>query len=216
MVNNHIKTFFGENTSLTVKSNSKEESFIYITILNKKDKGEWEKLTSGEAKTIKCSMEEIVSILHVLKHEIKEWSNYHIYNDQKTKILFQLVSDNLLEVQIHNRSIKLKFEQIEILKLLLKHLLKEKIVYATSSQIITENKRKNEEKDKKKIVQESEKTEMKGSIKGKTDKAILIKFEGEQEAWVPKSAIHSKIIDKIGIDQLFLIENGVLEKNRIL
>ena len=216
MVNNHTKTFFVENTALTVQSNSKEDSFIFIKILNKKDEGVWEKPTSGEGKTIKCSMEEIVSILQVLKHEIKEWSNYHIYNDQKTQISFQLVPDNLLKVQIENYSIKLKFEQIEILKLLLKHLLKEKIIYATSSHITTEKKKLNEEKDEKRIIQESEKTEIKGSIKGQTDKAILITFKGEQEAWVPKSAIHSKLIDKIGIDQSFLIENWVLEKNKIL
>lgn len=86
-------------------------------------------------------MEELVSILQVLKHEIKEWSNYHIYNDKKTQISFQLVPDKLLKVQIGNYSIKLKFEQIEILKLLLKHLLKEKIIYATSSHITAEEKK---------------------------------------------------------------------------
>ncbi len=216
MVNNHTKTFFGENTALTVQSNLKEDSFIFIKILKKKDGEVWKKTTSGEDKTIKCSMEEIISILQVLKHEIKEWSNYHVYNDQKTQISFQLVLDNLLKVQIENYSIKLKFEQIEILKLLLKHLLKEKIIYATSSHITPEKKKLRKEKDEKRIIQESEKTEIKGSIKGQTDKAILIKFKGEQEAWVPKSAIHSKLIDKIGIDQSFLIENWVLEKNKIL
>ena len=141
MVNNHTKTFFGENTALTVQSNSKEDSFIFIKILNKKDEGVWKKPTSGEGKTIKCSMEEIVSILQVLKHEIKEWSTYHVYNDQKTQISFQFVLDNLLKVQIENYSIKLKYEQIIIFKLLLKHLLKEKIIYATSSHITTEKKK---------------------------------------------------------------------------
>lgn len=216
MVNNHSKSFFGEKTILTVQSNSKEDSFIFFKILGKNADGVWKKPTSGEGKSIKCTLEEIVLILQVLKHEIKEWSNYHLYNDKKAQILFQLVLDNLVTVQIDNYSIKLKYEQIEILKLLLKHLLKEKIIYATSSHNTSEKKKISEEKEEKRISQEREKTELKGSIKGQTDKAILIKFNREQEAWVPKSAIHSKFIDKIGIDQSFLIENWVLEKNKIL
>lgn len=216
MVNNHTKTFFGEKTALTVQSISKEDLFIFIKIFKKKKEGLWEKPSLGEGRIIKCSLEEIVSILQVIRYKTNEWSNYRIFKNKKTQFSFQWVLNNQLEIKIEDYSIRLKFEQKEILKMLLEHLLEEKIIYATVTNEIIDRTPLAKNNEAKSKSEDENKAEIKGLFKGETDKAILVKFKGGQEVWIPKSAIHSKYITKIGKDQLYTIENWILEKNKIL
>ena len=135
MVDTHSKSFFGQHTGMIINSSSKEESFLFIRCLKKKADGIWEKPSQNEGKTIKISLEEIVMILEVLNRRQPNWNSYHTYKDEKTPISFGWEDDqaNTLWINIGNYSKMLNFAQIEILKLLLTHILMEKIEFATSS-----------------------------------------------------------------------------------
>ncbi len=67
MVNKHSQSFFGQSTGLTLLSSSKTEQIIFIKCIKKKPDGSWEKPSLGEGKTIKCSLDEMVMILEVLR-----------------------------------------------------------------------------------------------------------------------------------------------------
>jgi len=58
--------------------------------------------------------------------------------------------------------------------------------------------------------------EIEGMIVAETEKALLIKFKSEKQAWIPKSTIESKFTSDKTIFQTFLIERWVLEKNKII
>ncbi|MHA1293505.1 MAG: hypothetical protein ACTSQJ_12680 [Promethearchaeota archaeon] len=135
MTNNHNYSFFGQTTGLTIQSTSNEESFIFIRCIKKKPNGEWEKPSNGEGKVIKFSLEEMVMILHVLDRTINNWSSYHTYKDNKTQISISWengdLNTNRLWINIGNYSKMLTFAQSEILRLLLRHVLKEKIKFST-------------------------------------------------------------------------------------
>ena len=123
-----------------------------------------------------------------------------------------------------------------LFKLLLKHLIKEKIEYATVLNLskLQDNKARfaNAKKDVEKIRPEKinvngntentantnkkDKVEIKGAINGETEKALLLNFETGQELWVPKSTIHSQFDNARGENQSFLIDNWILKKNKII
>ena len=63
---------------------------------------------------------------------------------------------------------------------------------------------------------DKEKTNIKGSIKAETEKALLIVFNNGQEVWIPKSIIHSKFLSDSSSDQEFIINSWILEKNKIV
>ena len=133
MVDAHSQSFFGQNTGLIVISPSKSESFIFMRCIKRKKDGSWEKPSSGEGKLIKFSLEEIIMILQVLNQDLFNWSSYHTYRDEKTPLSFSWEDKNAksLWINIANYSKMLNFAQVEILKLLLTHILKEKIKHAT-------------------------------------------------------------------------------------
>ncbi|MHA1488868.1 MAG: hypothetical protein ACTSRI_04350 [Promethearchaeota archaeon] len=134
MSNAHNYSFFGQNTGLIIHSSSKLDPFLFIRSIKKKSNGSWEKPSVGEGKLIKCSLEEIVMILQVLNREMLNWTSYHSYKDNKTTISFSWEDEKAKTfwINIANYSKMLNFAQAEILKLLLNHLLKEKIKHATS------------------------------------------------------------------------------------
>ena len=135
MTDKHNYSFFGQRTGLTVQSPSKSEPYIFFRLIKKKDGGTWEKPSKGEGKTIKLSLEEMVMIIQVLKKESNSWSSYHSFKGNKTQISFkwQNGKENILWINIGDYPKMLNFQQTEILKLLLEHLLKEKIKFATAS-----------------------------------------------------------------------------------
>ncbi|MFX1393325.1 MAG: hypothetical protein ACFFAH_07095 [Promethearchaeota archaeon] len=141
MGDNHSKSFFGQNTGLIIYSSSKTESFLFIRCIKKKPGGSWEKSTAGEGKVIKCSLDEVVMMLEVLNRKQLNWSSYHNYKDIQTPISFGWENEQakILWINIGNYSKMLNFAQAEILRLLLTHILKEKIKYATYSR--NENKK---------------------------------------------------------------------------
>ena len=135
MADQHSISFFGQNTGLMINSTSKSDSFLFIRCIKRKSDGIWEKPSAGEGKVIKCSLEEIIMILRVLDCKSLNWQSYHTYKDKKTAISFGWEDENAktLWINIGNYSKMLNFAQAEILKLLLSHILEEKIKYATSS-----------------------------------------------------------------------------------
>ena len=237
MTDNHSQSFFGQSTGLTIRSSSKTEPYIFLTVIKKKPDGNWEKPSNREGKTVRCSLEEMIMLLKVLKHSINSWSIYHSYKEENTPIAFnwEVNGKNKLWINIGNYSKLLNKSQIELFQYLLKHLIKEKIEFATvlNRPKIEYNKADTEAKINIKpekidlnstfiettIIKneniKDEKATIKGSIKAETGKALLIIFDSGQEVWIPKSTIHSKYKPEVGINQSFITDSWILKRNNI-
>lgn len=231
MADKHSQSFFGQSTSLTVLSSAKTDPYIFFKCIQKKSDGIWEKPSSGEGKTIKCNLDEIIMILEVLKRNEKAWSSFHSFNDAKTQISFKWdeKNDKKLKISIGKYSKVLNLSQIELLRLLLKHILKEKIKYSTISDFIEKKdiveykiKKNNEslhglsknERTNSSNVKRT--TQIEGSIKNVTEKALYIDFDGKKEIWIPKSTVKSNYNLEDTAKQLFLIDNWILRKYSLL
>jgi len=236
MVDSHIQSFFGQNTGIIVKTQSRSKNFVFFQCIKKKPNGVWEKPSANEGKTIKFSLEEVVMILQVLNRKIINWTNYHSYQNKKTHISFSWEDNNtdVLWINISDYSKMLNFAQVELLRLLLTHILNEKIIYATTSKIkpksvfqdefdqnlITENLFSNIYKEaieeqlsmKNTLIM----TQIEGLIKAESSKAILVQFNSDRGVWIPKSTIHSQYIPRKNNTQSFLIENWILKKNNLI
>lgn len=142
MADQHSQSFFGQNTGLIINSSSKSDAFIFIRSIKRKSDGIWEKPSAGEGKVIKCSLEEIIMILNVLNRKALNWQSYHTYKNNKTSISFGWEDEKAqtLWINIDKYSKMINSAQSELLRLLLTHILDEKIKYATSSP--NENMRK--------------------------------------------------------------------------
>jgi len=238
LTDKHSQSFFGQASGLTIQSSSKSDPFIFLKCIKKKPDDSWEKPSLGEGKAIKCSLDEMVCILHILKKKSDKWSSYHTYNDKNTQISFNWEDDKKkkLWINIGDYSKMLGFAQVEIFKLLLKHLINEKIENATILKILKNNNNEIQESrreiayapekispsakinkvlSKEEIKADKEITRITGSIKAETEKALLIVFNTGQEVWIPKSIIHSRFLSDLGVDQEFIINNWILEKNKI-
>ena len=245
MVDRHNQSFFGQSSGMSLISSSKSDPFIFIKCIKKKNNGSWEKPSLGEGKTIKCNLDEMVMILEVLKRNRKAWSSYHNFNNSKTSISFKWDenSEDKLYINIASYSKMLSFSQIIILKMLLEHLLKEKIEYATIPNTkyklnidIEENLHNSiKEKNLKEKINEMEEdgsdlpviveekvdleddkiTEIYGVIKGESDKALLLNLSDGHEIWFPKSVIRSDYNPEKELNQSFIVDTWVLKKNNI-
>ncbi|MHA1679080.1 MAG: hypothetical protein ACTSUX_12685 [Promethearchaeota archaeon] len=235
MADFHSKGFFGQKTALILISPSKTIPYIFIHCIKKKFNGTWEKLSFNEGKKIKFSLEEIVMILKVLNKEKFNWENTHSYNDVNTKISFRWEYENANRLWIHigNYMKALDEAQIDIMKILLTHLLNEKIIHATSSSkpsilgdadylelrnfnflFKTDANAITKTQNKDFILSSTKKIE--GSIKKITEKAILLENNSGNKLWIPKSVILSKYELKQDIKQNFFIDKKFLEKNGYL
>ncbi|MFX1446050.1 MAG: hypothetical protein ACFFHV_21790 [Promethearchaeota archaeon] len=239
MTDTHSQSFFGQSTGLIIQSSSKNEPYIFLRSIKRKPDSVWEKPSIGEGKTIRCSLDEMVMILRVLQRKVDSWSSYHTYKDNKTPISFSWENnkEDKLWINIGNYSKMLGIAQIEIFKLLLKHLIKEKIEFATTSSntqkkdadqedilFSSSSYSNNPDIDESLIVETSiinsngkdnEIIEINGSIKAETEKAILIVFKSGQEVWFPKSTIHSQYKPDLGFNQTFLANKWIIEKNKV-
>jgi hypothetical protein len=234
MVDKHSQSFFGQSTGLTLLSSSKSDSFIFLKCIKKKPDGSWEKPSLGEGKTIKCNLDEIVMILEVLQRNNDSWSSYHNFNEVKTQISFKWENEakKKLLIYIGNYSKMLNFAQTEIFRLLLKHILEEKIENATILNLTprkavvndpkgNEKRNQNSEAMTLPVIKESielnenEISHIKGVIEGETEKALLIQFNKDKEIWIPKSVIRSNYNSSADISQNFMIDNWILKKNNI-
>lgn len=242
MVDSHNYSFFGENIGLIVRSSSRSEPFASFRLVKKKGDGSWEKLSSSEGKSVKLSLEEIASILKVLKGKTNEWTAYHSYEGTKTQILVNREDDARarLKIRIADRSKPLNDAQVDVLKLLLKHLLKEKIENATIPRSNSVNGTKDqgetgieaepciepsiiEKSSLSKIIKSTNSIEkpgdiieVQGTIEGETEKALLIQFDLGKKAWIPRSKIQSSFDNTSDSKQSFSIEKWILKKNQIV
>ena len=237
MVDNHSYSFFGQKVGLIIQSATKNEPYIFFRLIKCKNDGSWEKPSTGEGKIIKFSLEEMVWILRVLDKGVNSWSSYHTFKNNKTQISFKWEDGKKDKLWIHIGSYSkvLEYAQLAILEMLLKHILKEKIEFATISntskksksdvlsniivqeEIIKDSYNNGNDKSNKKDNRDpNKKKKVAGSIKGETDKALLIQFDNGSEVWVPKSTIHSDFHNKKNLIQKFTIDSWILKKNKIV
>ena len=236
MTDKHDKGFFGQKVGLVVISPAKTKSFIFIQCIRKKSDGQWEKTSKDEGRKVRISLEEMVVINQVLKRKENEWNGYHPYKDRdpNLSVSWETNKKEKLWFNIGKYKKPIEFPQLEILPLLFKHLIKEKIEFATiSSSIPSKNKVTTTEVNcvpdleiKQKISPIEVKIEkvehknrdprkIKGSIKAETEKALLIIFQNGKEIWIPKSMIYSKFDSEGSKEQEFFIDNWVLTQNRV-
>ena len=228
MVDKHNQSFFGQSTGMFIQSSSKNEPFIFLKFIKKKGDGSWEKPSIREGKTIKCGMEEIVMILKVLKRKSKTWSTVHIFKDEKTPISIKWEGDNKIWINVGNYPKMLGIPQIEIMKLLLNHILREKIEFATVPERKGEVNEVSTSSQNQEIVKEDleltiveeissgeDLTRVQGIIAGETEKAVLLKLNSGSENWFPKSTIKSQFSPEKETSQTFLIDSWIIEKNKI-
>lgn len=141
----------------------------------------------------------------------------------KTQISFKWEDGNnkKLWINIGSYSKMLNLAQIEIFRLLLKHIIKEKIKYATGSSVnlstvkLPESNTTEISPRKRPLTQIiylqksaniNPKSQISGAIKKETDHALLIKFSDSKEIWTPKSIIESDYDSHKSILQTFLID----------
>ncbi len=165
MTNSHALSFFGQNSGITISSKEKEEPFLFLKFIKKKKDGSWEKPSQGEGKAIKLSMEEIFMILRLLQKKAKSWSTVHSFNKTKTQISFnwdmtkEKEEEKILWISVGEYKKMLSYAQTEIFCMLLDHLIKEKIEFAT---IQRESSQKNkfvknhEEKEEIKAIEDND------------------------------------------------------------
>ncbi|MFX1366745.1 MAG: hypothetical protein ACFFCE_12510 [Promethearchaeota archaeon] len=239
MVDNHSYSFFGQKVGLIIQSATKNDPFMFFRLIKSKNNGSWEKPSSGEGKIIKFSLEELVWIIRVLTKEVDSWSSYHTFKDTKTQISFKWENTEKTKLWIHIGSYSkvLEYSQFKILEMLLKHILKEKIEFATVLNISNKNSvnKLNEIIVKEEIIVDTDDSgiinnhdkdyhdgklgeikDVTGAIVGETDKALLIQFENEAEVWIPKSTIHSGFDNVKNLVQKFSIDGWILKKNKIV
>ncbi len=72
MTDIHNQGFFGQKSAFIVSTNKKEEPFIFIRCLKRKEDGSWEKPSRKKGKVIKLSIEELIEILDILSKNKNE------------------------------------------------------------------------------------------------------------------------------------------------
>ncbi|MFX1257758.1 MAG: hypothetical protein ACFFAN_07865 [Promethearchaeota archaeon] len=229
----HIKSFFGQNYGIIIKSPAKLVPYIFLQCIKRKEDGSWEKPSKNEGKTIKLSLEEIICILEVLNKKSANWRGYHVFKEYRTDIYVGWESEarEVLLFKIGNYKKKLRFPNTTFLTLLLKHLLKEKIEFATSGTYDLLDKKPKEidyslfsehitARDGLQVVETTEydvlkeRMEIQAKIKVESPKALLIILDTGNEFWIPKSTVHNKydVNDKNNFQQL-LVDKWIIDKN---
>ena len=228
---------------MIVDSSSKTEQNVFLTFIRKKEGGEWEKPSNREGKKINLNLEEIVWVLEVLRRNEPEWTTIHKFGETTTKISIAWEKDQKerekVVVQVNGYKKYLNYAESIVFKMLLEHLLDEKVIYSTipvkgGQETSKEDKSSRVEeaqseipkmvveevvtKKKAKVKQGGESSEtsmITGVFQGETKKALLILFENGKEAWIPKSTVHSAY-SSTPEKQEFTIDTWVLEKNGII
>lgn len=131
MVDAHDYSFFGQNTGLIVRSRKVTDPFIFLTCVRKKQDGSWEKTSQKEGKTIKISLEEMISFLGVFNKDFPSWKGFHRFKGEDTSIEILGRDNSKLPyfLKIGSYSKPLSYSQAEIFRLLLKHMINEKIAH---------------------------------------------------------------------------------------
>ena len=239
MADYHTKTFFGQRSSLSITSPARMVPYIFLSCINRKKDGSWEKTSKGEGKTVKISIEEIICILEVLMKKSANWRGYHVFKDRQTEIYvgWEDESRQVILIRIGEYTKKLRFPNLNFMILLLEHILSEKIEFATSGTFETTDDSIKMDGDHEyglfsehitardglQVVETTEygvsveTLEIKAKIKVESPKALLITLESGEEFWIPKSTVHTPYDANNKIDpQEFIVDKWIIEKNKIL
>ena len=238
MTDYHIKTFYGQKSSITLTSPSKSAPYIFLSCINRKEDGTWERTSEGEGKTVKISIEEIICILKVLLKKSANWRGFHIFKERKTEIYVGWEeSREVIQIRIGEYIKKLRFPNLNFFTLMLEHILSEKIEFATSG--TTEKKTKDRDvhdvgeysvfsehilaRDGLQVVETTEfgvskeTIEIKAKVKVESPNALLITLESDKEFWIPKSTIHNEYdVKNKNQLQTLIVDKWIIEKQRIL
>ena len=238
MADFHTKTFYGQKSSLMVTSPARMVPYIFLSCINRKDDGTWEKTSKGEGKTVKLSIEEIICILEVLHRRSANWRGYHVFRERKTEIYvgWEDESRQVLRIKIGDYKKKIRFPNLNFLTLLLEHVLNEKIEFATSGTF--ESKEKEDvvdgeaeysvfaehitARDGLHIVETTEygasidRVDIKARIKVESPKALLMILESDEEFWIPKSTVHNEYDVRNKALQKFTVDKWIIEKHKVL
>ena len=160
MVDIHDYSFFGQSTGLIVKSRKVTDAFIFLTCVRKKQDGSWEKTSQKEGKTIKISLEEMVSFLAVFEKKFPTWKGFHRFKGEDTPI--ELMSrDNLNSpfiLKVGSYIKPLTYAQAEIFRMLLQHMIAEKIEHLNGFVRTIENDQEDDQINRKVYIKEEMKT----------------------------------------------------------
>ncbi|MHA1436153.1 MAG: hypothetical protein ACTSPD_01125 [Promethearchaeota archaeon] len=234
MADFHTKSFFGVENGLIINSPARIVPWIFISCIKRKGDGTWEKISKGEGKTVKLSIEEIICIVEVLRKNSANWRGYHVFKEYKTEIYvgWEDNSREILQFKIGDYKKKLRFPNTTFLTLLLEHILSEKIEFATSTTYKTKVEASYNDqfsvfaeqikgRDGLQVVETTEYDifvetyDIKAKIKVESPKALLIMCENGKEFWIPKSTIHNKYnIDDKKQYQKLIVDKWIIEKNR--
>jgi len=238
MTDYHTKTFYGQKSSIILTSPSKSVSYIFLSIINRKEDGTWERSSKGEGKTVKITIEEIICILEVLHKNSANWRGFHVFKERKTEIYvgWEKESRQVIQIKIGDYIKKLRFPNLNFLTLMLEHILGEKIEFATSGTTGKKSKdgeaREEDEygvfsehilaRDGLQVVETTEfgvskeTIEIKAKVKVESPKALLITLESDMEFWIPKSTIHSKYdVENKKKLQTLIVDKWIIEKQRL-
>ncbi|MHA1240989.1 MAG: hypothetical protein ACTSQU_09355 [Promethearchaeota archaeon] len=239
MTDYHIKTFYGQKSSITLTSPSKSTPYIFLSCINRKKDGTWERTSEGEGRTVKISIEEIICILEVLLKKSANWRGFHVFKERKTEIYlgWEKESREVVQIKIGEYIKKLSFPNLNFFTLMLEHILSEKIEFATSgkSKMISMDGGTQEEgeygvfseqiiaRNGLQVVETTEfavskdTIEIKAKFKVESPKALLITLESGKEFWIPKSTIHNNydVENKKNL-QTLIVDKWIIEKQRIL
>jgi len=140
MVDKHLQNFFGNNTTMLVRSTSKGDPFIFLEFIKKNGTGYWEKPANGEGLQLRCNLEEIIMLKDVMKRKFKTWNTNLKFTGRDINIALKWEENSHLKlwITVGKYSKVLNYSQVQLLKALLKHLLKEKVKYSTITSSLDE------------------------------------------------------------------------------
>ena len=129
----HQRSFFGQKVGMIFDSGMWNDDCSYFTLLRKKESGTWEKPSNGEGKRIKVNLGELVMMGKVLDGTLDRFSTVHSFKEIKTSISFAKNANKAGEIwmNVDKYAKNLKSPETDILRMILKHIIKEKIVRAT-------------------------------------------------------------------------------------
>ncbi len=229
----HSKSFFGRNTGLHILSLDKTIPYTILSCFKRKNDGSWEDPLKGEGRSVSLIIEEMISFLEVLKGNHLKWRGYDMTKNNGVEIIVSLEEKTKQEVSIKigQYEKKLKFPNLNVLRLLIAHIIEEKIKFATneeSSESVGSNKsisvfsERITTKDGYDIVETTKydtkinMMKINAKIIAESPKALLISIDVGHEFWIPKNTIHSSYdAKKKKIFQKIIVDKWIIEKNLI-
>ena len=186
MGDKHLQNFFGNKTSMFVRSTSKVDPFILLQFITKYKNGSWEKPSNGQGLLLKFNLDEIIMIREVLKGEFKSWSTNLTVKGKDFNISLNWNDNSNLKlwINVERYSKMLDYSQVQLFISLLDHLLKEKVKYST---ITSSTERNDLQVTQIRKIETSQEKPYKKSIPSKKNQTKETKYIGNTKVTVKKS-----------------------------